>query len=48
MIPRGVFICHASEDKEMYVCPFAAALASAGITCWLDEAEIDKAGCPEI
>lgn len=37
---RDVFICHASADKQSHVRPFAAALASAGITYWLDEAEI--------
>lgn len=37
---RDVFLCHASADKETHVRPFAAALASSGITYWLDEAEI--------
>lgn len=40
MEKRDVFLCHASEDKDAYVRPFATALASAGITYWIDEAEI--------
>lgn len=37
---RQVFLCHASEDKESVVRPLAAALGVAGISYWLDEAEI--------
>ena len=37
---RDVFICRAGADKERHVRPFAALLTSAGITYWLDEAEI--------
>ena len=33
-------MCHASEDKEAVVRPLATALGSAGISYWLDEAEI--------
>lgn len=37
---RQIFLSHASEDKESYVYPFAAKLKQAGITYWLDDAEI--------
>jgi hypothetical protein len=37
---RDVFICHASEDKPGVVRPLVAALQNEGITCWLDEGEI--------
>ena len=37
---RDVFLCHASEDKKTIVRPLRDALADAGITSWLDEAEI--------
>jgi hypothetical protein len=37
---RNVFLCHASEDKQQVVLPLRDALIAAGITCWLDEAEI--------
>ena len=37
---RDVFLCHASEDKKSVVRPLYDALCSAGITCWLDEAEV--------
>jgi len=35
-----VFLCHASEDKESVARPVFAHLASSGIACWIDEAEI--------
>lgn len=38
---RDVFLCHASEDKVNYVRPLAQALTDAGVSCWLDEAEIE-------
>ncbi len=37
---KDVFLCHASEDKAAVVRPFVAACANAGISCWVDEAEI--------
>ncbi len=37
---KDVFLCHASEDKELVVRPLAGRLEAAGISCWLDEAEI--------
>lgn len=37
---RQVFLCHASENKVDIVLPIAKALDAAGITYWLDEAEI--------
>jgi hypothetical protein len=37
---RDVFICHASEDKDLVVRPMVEAFKQAGITCWLDEVEI--------
>lgn len=37
---RDVFLCHASEDKELVVNPLAAALEAAGITYFLDSKEI--------
>ena len=40
MTMRDVFLCHASEDKAAVVRPLAAALDSAGITFWYDEAEV--------
>lgn len=35
-----VFLAHASPDKDQFVKPFAEALSTAGISYWLDEAEI--------
>lgn len=35
-----LFICHASEDKELIARPLVHILDRAGITYWLDEAEI--------
>lgn len=35
-----VFLCHASEDKESIARPLHGHLASRGINCWIDEAEI--------
>lgn len=32
-----VFICHASEDKELFVRPFASALREARLRIWYDE-----------
>lgn len=37
---KDVFLCHASEDKETVIRPIANALNDAGISYWLDEAEI--------
>ncbi len=37
---KDVFLCHASEDKKTVVHPLAEALKKAGISYWLDEAEI--------
>lgn len=37
---RDIFICHASEDKDEIVRPLVEALTQAGVSCWLDEAEI--------
>jgi hypothetical protein len=40
MQSKDLFICHASEDKANVVRPLVKALEQAGISCWLDEAEI--------
>jgi hypothetical protein len=37
---KDYFVCHASSDKETYARPLARALERAGMTCWIDEAEI--------
>lgn len=37
---KDVFICHASEDKDIVVQPLVTSLQKRGITYWLDEAEI--------
>lgn len=37
---RDVFLCHTSKDKQPYVYPFIAELKKAGISYWIDEAEI--------
>lgn len=37
---RDIFICHASEDKSTVVRPLNIAFQQAGISCWVDEAEI--------
>jgi glycosyltransferase involved in cell wall biosynthesis len=37
---KDVFLCHAHEDKETIVRPLRHALERAGISYWLDEAEI--------
>jgi len=37
---RSVFLSHCSDDKEIYVRPFARALEARGINYWLDEAEL--------
>lgn len=34
------FLCHASEDKEAIVAPFAEAVRQAGMMPWLDKAEM--------
>jgi formylglycine-generating enzyme required for sulfatase activity len=41
---KDVFLCHASEDKKFIVRPLAEALKKAGISYWLDEAEIRWGG----
>jgi hypothetical protein len=38
--PKDVFLCHAGKDKERVVRPLAHKLEAAGISCWLDEAEV--------
>lgn len=40
MTKPKVFICHASEDKQRFVLPFAAALRENGVDAWVDEFEI--------
>jgi hypothetical protein len=40
METRDVFLCHAGEDKDEFVRPFAEQLRANAITYWLDEAEI--------
>jgi RES domain-containing protein len=35
-----VFLCHASEDKQLVVDPLAKSLRAAGITCWYDQDEV--------
>jgi hypothetical protein len=37
---KDVFLSHASQDKQNFVIPFARRLDKAGISYWLDEAEI--------
>lgn len=37
---RTIFLCHVSEDKDEFVRPLARALEAAGLTYWLDEAEV--------
>jgi hypothetical protein len=37
---RDVFLCHVGREKEAIVRPMYRALEAAGITSWLDEAEI--------
>ena len=32
-----VFVCHASEDKDGFVRPLAAALRNIGVSVWYDE-----------
>lgn len=39
MAPKG-FICHASEDKERFVLPFATKLREKGLDIWLDKWEM--------
>ncbi|MFV0428687.1 MAG: toll/interleukin-1 receptor domain-containing protein [Arachnia sp.] len=36
-----VFICHASTDKDEYARPLGSHLRALGITCWVDETEIE-------
>jgi hypothetical protein len=36
-MPYDAFICHASEDKESFVRPLAAALQAKGLAIWYDE-----------
>jgi hypothetical protein len=38
---REIFLCHASEDKAAVVKPLAEALNKAGISNWLDAAELE-------
>jgi len=37
---HDLFICHASEDKATVVRPIAEGLKTAGITVWIDEAQL--------
>lgn len=37
---RDYFICHATPDKDVYARPLVKALEAAGMSCWLDEAEV--------
>src|SRR4051812_20960664 len=37
---KDIFLCHAHEDKDTIVRPLYQALERAGVSCWLDEAEI--------
>jgi hypothetical protein len=37
---RDAFLCHAGQDKQAVVRPISIALTEAGISHWLDEAEI--------
>jgi hypothetical protein len=37
---KDVFLCHPGKDKERVVRPLAHKLEAAGISCWLDEAEL--------
>lgn len=37
---KDVFLSHASQDKQAFVIPLARRLDDAGISYWLDEAEI--------
>jgi hypothetical protein len=37
---RDIFLSHVSDDKDSIVRPFARALDAAGISYWLDEAEL--------
>ncbi|MBU1881960.1 toll/interleukin-1 receptor domain-containing protein, partial [bacterium] len=37
---KDVFLCHAGEDKDDYVRPFAVQLGQNNISYWLDEAEL--------
>jgi hypothetical protein len=35
----AAFLCHASEDKERFVIPFATGLRGRGIDAWVDQWE---------
>ena len=37
---KDVFLCHASEDKKTVIRALTKAFDGAGITYWVDEAEI--------
>lgn len=41
---KDIFLCHAGEDKAAIVRPLSEALERAGISFWLDEAEIRWGG----
>ena len=43
-VMRDVFICHASQDKNMVVQPLADALIQAGISIWYDKKDIKWGG----
>ena len=38
---KDFFLCHAGEDKRDFVRPLANELQKCGMTCWLDEAEVE-------
>src|SRR5690348_9248614 len=38
---KHVFVSHATGDKKKYVLPFIRSLAKAGITCWIDNEELN-------
>src|SRR6266542_4013361 len=39
---RDIFFCHASEDKDDVVRLLVEAFTEAGVSCWYDEAEIQR------
>src|SRR5947209_2564512 len=41
MVARDVFLCHASADKQSHTLPLAQALGRKGVSCWVDQAQIN-------
>ncbi len=39
---KDFFICHASEDKDEFVRPFASALICEGLSVWYDEFDLEN------